>query len=182
MPVRPVLRLPHDALSAICRPVGRVDDAALDLARDLVDTMRVSPACVGLAANQIGGRLRAVVVDVTGHPKGRSCHGLIVLFDPEVVEAGAPATAREGCMSVPDLTGDVARPERVTVAGLDLGGHRISVDADGLEARALLHEIDHLDGRLFLDRTVSPGAVFLRKVYRQGRGGPDRPPGEPRPP
>src|SRR3712207_8544152 len=77
--------------------------------------MRAYDHCVGLAAPQIGVGLRAFCMDVTGHPKARSCHGLVVLLDPEVLAAAAPAVAREGCMSVPDLTGNVRRPATVVV-------------------------------------------------------------------
>jgi peptide deformylase len=109
--VRPVLRLPAPALKAVARPVGDAVPAAA-MAADLVDTMRAYDHCVGLAAPQIGVGLRAFCVDVTGHPKARSCAGLVVLLDPELVAAGAPAVAREGCMSVPDLTGNVAGHRR----------------------------------------------------------------------
>jgi peptide deformylase len=114
--VRPVLRLPAPALKTVARPVGDPAGAA-GLAADLVDTMHAYDHCVGLAAPQIGVGLRAFCMDVSGHPKARSCAGLVVLFDPRVVAAGAPAVAREGCMSVPDLTGNVARPATVTVEG-----------------------------------------------------------------
>jgi hypothetical protein len=105
--VRPVLRLPAPALKAVARPAGDAVAAAATAA-DLVDTMRAHDHCVGLAAPQIGVGLRAFCVDVTGHPKARSCAGLVVLLDPELVATGAPAVAREGCMSVPDLTGNLA--------------------------------------------------------------------------
>ncbi len=166
MPVRPVLRLPEPVLKQRARAVGVVDGLALALAADLVDTMRASPACVGLAAPQIGVGLRAFVIDVTGHKKARSCHGELVLFDPEVLVAAEPAHAREGCMSVPDLTGDVARSTLLVVRGLDLDGAERVVRADAFEARAVQHEIDHLDGLLFLDRVSSADAVFRRTVYR----------------
>ena len=166
MPVRPVLQLPHPVLSTPASPVGMVDDTARRLAEDLLDTMAASPACVGLAAPQIGAALRAFAVDVTGHRKARSCHGPFVLFDPEVVSASAPVVAREGCMSVPDLTGDVARATRLTVAGRDPGGEPRVLEVDAFEARAVLHELDHLDGLLFLDRVAGPHGVFPRKVYR----------------
>src|SRR5437016_4844640 len=146
MPVRPVLQLPEAVLKRPAAPVEGIDDEARALADDLVDTMRASPACVGLAAPQIGVPLRAFAVDVTGHRKARSCHGELVLFDPEIVESDHPVIAREGCLSVPDLTGDVARPDRVVVRGLTLAGDTRVVEADAFEARALLHEIDHLDG------------------------------------
>jgi peptide deformylase len=164
--VRPVLRLPHPLLAERAAPVGCVDERALRLATDLVDTMRAAPACVGLAATQIGVLLRALVVDVTGHPKARSCHGLIVLFDPRLVAAAEPEVAREGCMSIPDLTGDVERPTRVVVEGLSPEARTVRLGADAFEARALLHELDHLDGMVFLDRVVGPHAVHPRKVYR----------------
>ena len=166
MAVRPVLRLPAPLLSRAAAPVRRVDDVAMALAVDLVDTMEASPACVGLAAPQIGVSLRAFVVDVTGHRKARSCHGRVVLFDPEVVAIDPPVIAREGCMSVPDLTGDVPRAARVVVQGLmPDGSHRV-LEVDAFEARAVLHELDHLDGLLFLDRLASHNTVFRRKTYR----------------
>lgn len=166
MAVRPVLQLPAPVLAAPAEPVGRVDDAARALAQDLIDTMLASPACVGLAAPQIGVGRRAFVVDVTGHRKARSCHGRFVLFDPEIVARGEPHLAREGCMSVPDLTGDVARARTLTVVGLGVDGERHTFEVDAFEARAVQHEIDHLDGLVFLDRVAGPHAVFPRKVYR----------------
>jgi peptide deformylase len=166
MAVRPVLELPDPRLKRMARPVGRVDAAARALAADLVDTMRATVACVGLAAPQIGVHLRAFVVDVTGHRKARSCHGELVLFDPEVVRAEEAVMAREGCLSVPHFTGDVARASRIVVRGLSPDGTERTVEVDEFEARAVLHEVDHLDGLLFLDRVVSHDAVFRRKVYR----------------
>src|SRR5438270_8026865 len=166
MPVRPVVRLPGPVLTRASLPVERVDDDARALATDLVDTMRASPACVGLAAPQIGVSLRAFALDVTGHRKARSCHGELVLFDPEVLLAHGPVTAREGCMSVPDLTGDVARATRLVVRGLGVDGEERILQVDAFEARAVLHEIDHLYGLLFLDRITSSDGIFRRKVYR----------------
>ncbi len=166
MAVRPVVALPEPVLRRRAVPVDGIDAAARALADDLVDTMRASPACVGLAAPQIGVSLRAFCVDVTGHRKARSCHGLFVLFNPCVVVARGPLVAREGCMSVPDLTGDVARGTEVVVEGLTPEGERRVLEVDALEARAVLHELDHLDGLTFLDRVVSAERVFPRKVYR----------------
>ena len=166
MPVRPVLVLPSAVLTRPSSPVGDVDDAARALAEDLVDTMRSRPACVGVAAPQIGVRLRAFAIDVTGHRKARSCAGLVVLFDPEVLVAEEPEVGREGCLSVPDLTGDVARATQVVVRGRTPAGDERVIEADAFEARALLHEVDHLEGTVFLDRVASHTSVFRRKVYR----------------
>ncbi len=168
MAVRPVVRLPHPVLVAVSSATDLDDPALAELVTDLVDTMRVSPGCVGLAAPQIAVGLRVFAMDVTGHRKARSCAGLVVLADPEVISAIDPEVAREGCMSVPDLTGNVARATKVVVRGTDLlGGGVREVEADAIEARALLHEIDHLDGLVFLDRVRSARHdVFARKTYK----------------
>ncbi|MHB1854401.1 MAG: peptide deformylase [Acidimicrobiales bacterium] len=166
MPVRPVIRLPEEVLTRSARPCGPVDEQLAALGEDLIDTMRVSPGCVGLAAPQLGVGLRAFVVDVTGHRKARSCHGTVVMFDPVLISYSGAELAREGCMSVPDLTGDVPRPTSVVVRGAGLDGTMIEIEADAFEARAFLHELDHLDGKLFLDRVPGPSAVFQRRVYR----------------
>jgi peptide deformylase len=166
VPLRPVLRIPERVLKRRADEMGSATDD--ELVADLIDTMRASPACVGLAAPQIGVPRRAIVVDVTGHPKTKECHGLMVLFDPVLVEASGREIGREGCMSVPDLTANVVRAKRVVVAGLDpRTGERAVVATDAFEARALQHEIDHLDGLLILDRVASLSTdVFRRKVYR----------------
>jgi peptide deformylase len=164
--VRPVLALPAPVLKQVATPVGRIDDDARALAVDLIETMRASPACVGLAAPQIGVSRRAFAMDITGHKKAVSCHGEIVLFDPEVLLAHGPDVGREGCMSVPDFTGEVTRATRIVVRGLDVEGRDRVIQADAFEARAVQHELDHLDGLLFLDRVASPHSVFRRKTYR----------------
>lgn len=162
-----MLRLPAPVLKQPAAAVVDVHDEEVQaLCVDLVDTMRGSPACVGLAANQIGVPLRVFVVDVTGHRKARSCAGELVLVNPVLVESSAPELAREGCMSVPDLTCDVPRPTSVVVAGLTPDGAERTVVADAFEARALLHELDHVDGLVFLDRVASHASVFRRRVYR----------------
>ena len=164
--IRDVVRLPDQVLSRPARAVGPVDDDARRLADDLLDTMRASPHSVGVAAPQLGVPLRAFCVDVTGHPKARSCAGEILLFDPVLLASAGAEVGREGCMSVPDLTGDVARAASVVVRGTGIDGSLRTVEADAFEARALQHELDHLDGLLFLDRVVAAERVFRRRVYR----------------
>jgi peptide deformylase len=166
VPARPVVQLPDPVLSNPAAPVTSIDAAARALAVDLVDTMRAAGHSVGVAAPQIGVPLRAFCLDVTGHQKARTCHGEVVLFNPEIVEASQPELGREGCMSVPDLTGDVPRATHLVVRGLDLDGHERVIQTDAFEARAFLHEIDHLDGHVFLDRVVSHDSIFRRKMYR----------------
>jgi peptide deformylase len=129
--------------------------------------MRSSPACVGLAAPQIGVSKRAIVVDVSAHPKAKKNHGMVALFDPVILEAEGRLVGREGCMSVPDLTANVARAVRVVVQGLDPDGQVSVFETEGFEARAFQHEVDHLDGLVILDRVASLATdVFHRKVYR----------------
>lgn len=165
MPVRSVVRLPERVLKLIAEPLG--DDADRALVDDLIDTMRASPACVGLAAPQIGVSRRAFVLDVSGHPKATTCHGLVVLFDPVILESSGRQVGREGCMSVPDLTANVARAVHVVVQGRTPEGEVRVIATEGFEARAFQHEIDHLDGRLILDRVSSlESDVFRRKVYK----------------
>jgi peptide deformylase len=164
--VRDVHRAPSGVLAVPGPPVDPTDDQIVQLCADLVATMRVSPGCVGLAAPQVGVSAQAFCVDVTGHPKARSQHGLVVLLNAEVVEASRHERGREGCMSVPDLTGDVKRATRLTVRGLlPATGAVIELVTDGFEARALQHEIDHCAGLLFLDRVAGAHALHPRKVY-----------------
>jgi peptide deformylase len=161
-----VIRAPNRLVSVSGLPVDPVDPVVVQLCADLVATMRVSPGCVGLAAPQVGVSASAFCVDVSAHPKTRTTHGLIVLLNAEIVEASRNERGREGCMSVPDLTGDVKRATKVTVAGLlPLSGERVLITTDAFEARALQHEIDHCGGTLFLDRVVGAHAVYPRKVY-----------------
>ena len=164
MTVRPVRIYPDPVLKQVADPVGVVDDTARALAQDLVDTMRAHERCVGIAANQIGVLRRCVVVDVTGHRRAQSCGGLVVLFDPVIERQVGAEVAREGCLSIPDLTANVRRATGVTVRGLTEDGSPRTLDADAFEARALLHEIDHLDGVLFLDRVASLETDVFRRA------------------
>lgn len=163
MAPRRVLRFPHPALKRVASELDPEDGEEIArLSRDLVDTMRAHPGCVGLAAPQLGELVRIVVVDVSGHPKAASSNGLLVLVNPRVVESSGSEVAREGCLSIPELTANVRRATRVRVEALDA-----AVDAEGFEARCLQHEIDHLDGLLFLDRVDSLATdVFRRRRAR----------------
>jgi peptide deformylase len=164
--VLPVVTAPASVLSTVGDEVDPTDPEVVRLAADLVATMRVSPGCVGLAAPQVGVGVQVFVVDVTGHPKASTVHGTFVLCNAKVVEASRWKAGREGCMSVPDLTGDVKRAGRVVVeAVLPGSGDQVTVTTDAFEARALQHEIDHCGGKLFLDRVAGAHAIYQRKVY-----------------
>lgn len=157
---------PDPVLSAVAADADPTDASLVELADAMVAMMRASPGCVGIAAPQVGVSTRLFVLDVTGARRVRSCAGLVVLCQPEVLASEGKEVRREGCLSVPDLTGDVARATRITVTGLVPGtGERRTVEADAFEARAFQHELDHLDGLLFLDRVAGAHALFARKTY-----------------
>jgi peptide deformylase len=168
--VRDVLRYPNPALKAVARPLSFPADAAEAgrVAGDLLDTMRSMSFTTGVAATQLGELVRVVVVDVTGHKRTTACHGEVVLVNPVVLAtSGETEVGREGCLSLPDLTANVRRPVWVVVTGLDAEGADVEIRTEGFEARCLLHEIDHLDGILFLDRVDSLSRdLFRRKKYR----------------
>jgi peptide deformylase len=146
-------------LKQVAAPAQAADAEAIE--RDLVDTMRSFERCVGLAAPQIGELARVIAVDVQGHPKADTHNGLLVLVNPQIVEAEGSEVAREGCFSIPDLTANVRRATSIMVQ--HAGG---AVASLGFEARCLQHELDHLDGILFLDRVESlVDDVFRRRVY-----------------
>lgn len=164
--VRDVVRAPADVLSTAGTPVDPTAPDIVRLAANLVATMRVSPGCVGLAAPQVGVGVQVFCVDVSEHPKTKEHHGTFVLCNAEVVEASRNEKAREGCMSVPDLTGDVKRATRLVVRGFLPGtGEEVTVETAAFEARALQHEIDHCSGLLFLDRAAGAHAIHPRKTY-----------------
>ena len=168
MAIQKVLLYPHPVLKKMARPVTALDDEIRQLVDDLIDTMRAAPGSVGVAAPQIGVSLRVCVVDVSNSKQGKdNNHGLLVLVNPEIVARQGAAVMREGCMSVPDYTGEVERSTGITLRFLDGDGAVREIEASGFEAVALQPELDHLDGVLFLDRIVSlKTGLFRRKSYR----------------
>lgn len=162
--VRPVLRYPNPTLKRVAREVDPRGRSAEEVVRDLEDTMRDRPRCTGIAAPQIGELLRAIVIDVTDSPRTTTCHGALALINPEIVSGSGSKIGREGCLSIPDLTANVRRFESVVVRAHEPGGGERVVSTDGFEAVCLQHEIDHLDGILFLDRVESlTDDVFRRR-------------------
>jgi peptide deformylase len=162
-----VFEKPHPVLALRATEVDPMHRDVVSVAAALVATMRASPACVGLAAPQIGESMRLFCMDVTGHRRARSCAGLVVIANPIVVARAGNVVMREGCMSLPHLTGTVARAAEVSVEGVEPGtGRHVRVDADAIEARCLQHEIDHLDGFVFMERVLDPVAdLFARRSY-----------------
>ena len=162
--IREVLRYPDRRLKTPAVPVRRPGAATRRLARDLEDTARSFPRTVGLAAPQIGALWRVAFVDCTGHPKAPDAQGPMWLVDPVLVRREGAEIGREGCLSLPDITANVRRPTRISVRTLDLDGREREIRAEGFEARVILHEMDHLDGVLILDRVASLALdVFPRR-------------------
>jgi peptide deformylase len=168
MPILPILTVPDERLKEVSRPVAAVTDEVRAFLADLVETMRTAPGGVGIAAPQVARAERIVTVDVSGHRIGgkERNHGLLLLVNPVIVRSGGSRIVREGCMSVPDYTGNVRRAEWVVVDTLDGDGNRAVIEASGFEAVVIQHEMDHLDGLLFLDRIVSVKTdLFRRKKF-----------------
>jgi peptide deformylase len=163
--VLPVLVYPDERLKQRSAPVSAFDSGLARFVADLEDTRRAAPGCVGIAAPQVDRFERIALVDVSAKPEIPS-NGRLLLINPEILAQDGESVGREGCLSVPDYTGNVSRPERILLRTHDLDGQAHDFECEGFEARAVLHEIDHLDGLLFLDRLVSRRDLFRRKVYR----------------
>jgi len=165
MAVRPILIYPDPRLKQVAVPVASDDATVSDLLQDLVDTMTAAGHSVGVAATQIGDLRRVVVVDVSASKLGRQQqnHGLLEMVNPAILDRSGTRVFREGCMSVPDYTGNVTRAEHIVVEFTDRSGRLRVVEASGFEAVAIQHELDHLDGQLFLDRVSSLKTDLFRR-------------------
>jgi peptide deformylase len=162
MAVLEVLQYPDPRLKQVSAPVLTFDAALHSFLADLEATMRAGPGSVGIAAPQVSHFFRIAIVDVSSRPDIPQ-HGCLRLINPEIVQRAGEVKGREGCMSVPDYTGSVLRAWSVRVRAQDAGGQWCEYDCEGYEARAVQHEIDHLDGLLFLDRVVSPRHDLFRR-------------------
>lgn len=168
-----VLVYPDPRLRTVSDPVTEFDTDLVSLVEALQQHLLHGPPSVGIAAPQIGRFVRVAIVDVSPlfdagnkrKPKG-SNHGRMVLVNPVIAMHSGEAVGREGCLSVPDYTGNVSRAESIALQAWNEKGEQQQYDCSGFEARAVQHELDHLDGILFLDRVVSPREVFRRKNYR----------------
>lgn len=159
-----ILVWPDERLRQPSRPVEQFDDELRRFIEDLEETRQAGPAAVGIAAPQVGRHQRVVIVDCSRTRKPVPNHGYRVLVNPEILSWDGYALGREGCLSVPDYTGNVLRAERIRLRASDAQGEVREYDMVGFEARAVQHEIDHLDGKVFLDRVVSRHTdVFRRK-------------------
>lgn len=167
MCIKEIVFYPDQILRSAAKTVSDVlDSKAQEVIAALKKTMDAYEHCVGLAANQIGSDLDIFVADASKNKRTKSEHGFIVMVNPKITERIDQVKMREGCMSVPDLTGDVLRYRQVTMVGLNEFGEERTTRASDFEARVFQHEIDHLAGKVFLDRVRSARDVYTRKSYR----------------
>ena len=166
MAIREIKKFPDPVLRNKTAAVGAIDDDLCRLIDDMVETMHAAPG-VGLAANQVGVPLQVAVIDIGDHEEEGKKRPLVVLINPEVLSLEGAVVAEEGCLSVPDFTEKVKRAARVKVRAKDRAGKTFELEADGLMAKALQHEIDHLNGILFIDR-LSPikKSIFRRRMKK----------------
>ena len=171
MAILEILKIGHPMLVRKADPVTTFDEDLVRLAGDMVETMHAAPG-LGLAAPQVDAGRRLIVVDLS---VGENPDDLIILVNPEIIAQEGQIISDEGCLSIPDITEKVARPYRVRVKGLDLKGRETSVEGEDLLARALCHEIDHLDGKLFIER-LSPlkRALVKKKIRKMQEANADR--------
>jgi len=159
--------VPDERLKQESAPVTAFNDDLRAFIADLEETRRAGPAAVGIAAPQVGRFQRIVILDCSTTRKPVPNHGHLILVNPEIVEWDGYEMAREGCLSVPDYTGNVIRATHIKLKAQDPNGESLEFAMEGFEARAAQHEIDHLDGLLFIDRVVSRRTdLFRRKVYK----------------
>jgi peptide deformylase len=159
MALREIVIYPHKVLETRADEVAEIDTGVRQLVADMVETMHAAPG-VGLAANQVGVTRRVAVVDLS---VGKDPSQLLVLINPRVLSVDGSQTEEEGCLSIPGITELVQRPAVAEVEALNLDGKKYRIRGQDLMARALLHEIDHLDGILFLER-LSP---LKRRIIRK---------------
>src|SRR5687767_1399840 len=166
--IRPILRYGADVLHAPAAPVAEITADIQQLIDDMIQTMYVAPG-VGLAATQVGVPLRIFVCDIS---VGRNPTDLLTFVNPEFIERDGMQLEEEGCLSVPGFNATVARPSRAVLKGLDRDGREQSVEAAGLLARCFQHEMDHLDGTVFVDRLRGlQKDLIVRKIKKLARTG-----------
>lgn len=168
MTVLEIIHYPDDRLKQESQEVELFDQELKDFVTDLEETRMTGPGAVGIAAPQVGCAKRLAIVDVSGLKKPVDNHGYLLMINPEITKWEGMEKGREGCLSVPDFTGNVIRAEKINIRFQGLDAQWTEFETHGYEARAIQHEIDHLDGMLFLDRLVSRRTdLFQRKVYKK---------------
>ena len=166
MALREIVQFPDPRLKQIAKPIVEVDDALRELARDMIDVMYDEPG-IGLAAPQVGASIRLFVIDTAWSDEEIGKNPTVVL-NPEISDREGKIIWEEGCLSVPDYEANVERDEKITLRGMDLDGNPIEERAEGLRAVCIQHEVDHLDGILFIDRISRlKRGLYVKKRKKQ---------------
>lgn len=161
-----ILLFPDEKLRLKSKKIEKLDDGILRFTENLKNFLYTNKGCVGIAAPQVGHFERIIIVDVKGHKKTTECNGTLIMINPEIQESSGESINREGCLSVPDYTGNVKRNFYIKVKYISLNGEEKILTTSGFEAVVLQHEIDHLNGILFIDRIANlKRDLFKRKVY-----------------
>ena len=166
MAVREIKTYPDPVLRNKTARVETIDDTIQRLIEDMVETMHAAPG-VGLAANQVGVPLQVAVIDLSTREEQENRHPLLVLINPEILSTQGSVIAEEGCLSIPEYAEKVKRAARVTVRAQDRRGKPFEIEADGLMAKALQHEIDHLNGLLLIDRLSTLKKDIFKRKYKK---------------
>ena len=163
MAILEICAYPEEVLRQPAKPITNIDGEIVELADHMADTMYCAPG-IGLAANQVGVSKRLIVIDIEPRTPDSD---LIVLANPEIIVAEGQVSIEEGCLSVPEYMAEVKRHEKVTVCGIDLRGEEVELEAEGLMAVVLQHEIDHLNGVLFIDRISRLKRDLYKRRWRK---------------
>ena len=163
MAVLEIITISNPLLKQVSLPVTDINDQVRELAENMRQTINAKERCVGVAAVQVGVLARIIAVDVSLNPKPHKNNGLLIMINPVITYSSGKASSREGCLSVPDFTGYVTRKKKIEVEYTDLDGKKQILKTDGFESIVIQHEIDHLDGKIFLDRVTSLKTDVFRR-------------------
>ncbi len=164
MAILKIFEFPDPILKKMCTEVTSFDSQLEGFVKDLVDTLNSHQYCVGIAASQVGNLKRIITIDISRARKPQASNGLLILINPVIKEASEHKIVREGCLSIPDFTGNVKRAMKIKVGFQDIKGNTHELETTNFEAHAIQHENDHLDGLLFLDRITSPASDIFRRA------------------
>lgn len=164
MSILNIITIPNPILKQTSLPVKEIDDKIKNLISDMRQTMLSSNHCVGIAAVQVGILSRIILVDVSLNPKPHHNNGLLVMINPKITYMSGKLKSREGCLSVPDFTGNVVRKNKIEVEYVDINGNKQLLKTHGFESICIQHEIDHLDGFIFLDKITSLKTDIFKRI------------------
>jgi peptide deformylase len=163
MKIFPIITIPNPLLKQVSTPVEEINRQTKDLIENLKATLYAHPRCVGIAAVQVGILQRIIVIDIAQSLKEHRNNGLLVMINPDIKYCSGKISSKEGCLSVPNFVGNVERKKKIEVEYIDINGNKKEIKTGGFEAIVIQHEIDHLNGKVFLDRVTSLSTDVFRR-------------------